>query len=296
MLWLLVNVLHLEIYYYLQRQSMILGLFDGPFLPVSTAANAFEAPGQWPWFDHTLQLFCEHTRGVQDLNSWCSDQRWSGGARNSGDWWGWWYPPARDSYGILWGWIQSWPDSLGMLSWNHTGRTNCWWRNQMSVIKLHWIHQASHVKVKSRIVLGVNEQVAPKNMPPKKKVKVEVNFDEFRTVSHTVTWKWWDGQNSCSFHGINENAEGAGIAAYSLHSYMAACAVHCQQSPSNKILSLGNCRAKNLCRSQTSCTVFHPSLKLGPKLWHLEGSLFPREPLQRFRIQYYHSSILIGRL
>lgn len=44
--------------------------------------------------------------------------------------------------------------------------------------------------MKSRIVLGVNEQVAPKNMPPKKKVKVEVNFDEFRTVSHTVTWKW----------------------------------------------------------------------------------------------------------
>lgn len=69
---------------------------------------------------------------------------------------------------------------------------------------------------------------------------------------------------------------------------MAASAVHCQQSPSNKILSLGNCRAKNLCRSQTSCTVFRPSLKLGPKLWHLEGSLFPREPLQRFRIQYYH--------
>lgn len=70
--------------------------------------------------------------------------------------------------------------------------------------------------------------------------------------------------------------------------HMAACAVHCQQSPSNKILSLGNCRAKNLCRSQTSCTVFHPSLKLGPKLWHSEDSLFPREPLQRFRIQYYH--------
>lgn len=99
MLWLLVNVLYLEIYYYLQRQSMILGLFDGPFLPVSTAANAFEAPGQRPWFDRTLQLFCELTRGVQDLNSWCSDQRWSGGPENSGDWWGWWYSPARDSMG-----------------------------------------------------------------------------------------------------------------------------------------------------------------------------------------------------
>lgn len=110
----------------------------------------------------------------------------------------------------------------------------------MSVIKLHWIHQASHVKVKSRIVLGVNEQVAPKNMPPKKKVKVEVNFDEFRTVSHTVTWKWWDGQNSCSFHGINENAEGAGIAeAYSLHSYV-CCAlptVPKQQNPESWKLS-----------------------------------------------------------
>lgn len=53
-------------------------------------------------------------------------------------------------------------------------------------------------------------EVAPKNMPQKKKEKVG---SEFRTVSHTVTWKWWDGQNSCSFYGINENAEGAGIAA-----------------------------------------------------------------------------------